>query len=110
MLPIFITRCTQGDVSMEIRQLQYFVESARRKSFSQAARFLYTTQPNISKSIQKLEAELQIELFVRGNVGVELTPEGQVVYEHARMILNNVAEMETLIQECQKKNNGGQSN
>lgn len=88
---------------MEIRQLQYFVESARRKSFSQAARSLYTTQPNISKSIRKLEAELQIELFLRGNVGVELTPEGQIVYEHAKMILDNMEQMETLIQKYRKK-------
>lgn len=87
---------------MEIRQLQYFVESARRKSFSQAARFLYTTQPNISKSIRKLEEELQIELFRRGNVGVELTLEGEIVYEHAKRILENMEQMETRIQEYKK--------
>lgn len=82
---------------MEIRQLQYLTESVRRKSFSQAAKVLYTTQPNISKSIRKLEDELGVELFQRGNVGVELTKEGKVVYDQALQILQSVKQMEELI-------------
>lgn len=82
---------------MEIRQLQYLTESVKRKSFSQAAKVLYTTQPNISKSIRKLERELGVELFRRGNVGVELTEEGKIVYDQAMQILQSVKQMEELI-------------
>lgn len=84
---------------MEIRQLEYFVESARVRSFSQAARKLYTTQPNISKTISQLEAELNVSLFTRNSAGIELTAEGKIVYLYAVNILQNVDRMNELLKE-----------
>lgn len=84
---------------MEIRQLQYFVESARTRSFSQAARRLFTSQPNISKSIQQLETELETSLFTRNSTGIELTAEGKIVYLYAVNILQNVNRMNELLDE-----------
>lgn len=78
---------------MEIRQLQYFIESANHKSFSQAAKALYTTQPNISKCIHKLEDELHVTLFQRSNLGIELTEEGTLVYQYALQIMLIMEEM-----------------
>ena len=84
---------------MEIRQLQYFVESARTRSFSQAARHLYTSQPNVSKAIQQLENELDTPLFTRNNNGIELTEDGKIVYLYAVNILQNVDRMNELLEE-----------
>ena len=84
---------------MEIRQLQYFVESARTRSFSQAARTLYTSQPNVSKAIQQLETELDTVLFTRSSGGIELTEEGKIVYLYAVNILQNVDRMNELLEE-----------
>ena len=48
---------------MEISQLKYFAAVARLGNISKAAQELYVTQPNLSKSIARLEEELGVPLF-----------------------------------------------
>lgn len=48
---------------MEITQLRYFAAIARLGNISKAAQELYVTQPNLSKSIARLEEELGVPLF-----------------------------------------------
>lgn len=55
---------------------------AKAGNISKAANQLYISQPAISKSISKLEAELGTALFSRSSRGVVLTEEGQVLYEY----------------------------
>ena len=43
---------------MELRQLEYFLECARRGSLTRAVEALYTTQPHVSQVIRALEREL----------------------------------------------------
>ena len=74
---------------MEIKQLQYFVTAADHGSLNQAARELYTTQPNVSKVIASLEKELGSALFERGSRGIRLTVQGELVYGHAMNILKH---------------------
>ena len=74
---------------MEIKQLQYFVTAADHGSLNQAARELYTTQPNVSKVIAALEKELGSALFERGSRGIRLTVQGELVYGHAMNILKH---------------------
>lgn len=73
---------------MEIRQLQYFIEIVRHRSFTAAAAALYTTQPGLTKSIKQLEDELGIRLIDRNKKFFELTDEGRIFYEHAQDVLN----------------------
>jgi DNA-binding transcriptional LysR family regulator len=77
---------------MDNRKLQYFVEVASTGSFTRAAEQLLVAQPAISKSIQKLEEELQLTLFDRSEKAVSLTPEGKVLLKHARSILGSIEE------------------
>ena len=74
---------------MDLRQLQYFITVADKKSINKSAQILYTTQPNVSKVISSLEKELDIKLFDRSNRGVKLTNKGKEVYDYANGILKN---------------------
>ena len=59
-----------------------FYYAAKYKSFSQAAAALYSNQPNVTRTIHRLEAELCCSLFSRSPQGVKLTPEGEKLYAH----------------------------
>ena len=48
---------------MELTQLRYFAAVARLGNISRAAQELYVTQPNLSKSIARLEEDLGVPLF-----------------------------------------------
>ncbi len=68
---------------MQLQQLYYFREVAEQGSINKAAGTLMVTQPNLSRSIQKLEEELGLKLLVRSNKGIQLTEEGRQLYQHA---------------------------
>lgn len=76
---------------MEVRQLHYFVEVARKGSFSRAALSLGMAQPALSRQVQQLEAELAIPLFYRNGRGVSLTSAGELLLSHATTILNSLS-------------------
>lgn len=66
---------------MNLTRIQYFVEVARRENFSQAAKALYVSQPNLSKQISLMEQELGFALFRRVGKTVRLTHAGEYLYE-----------------------------
>ncbi|MFT9848995.1 LysR family transcriptional regulator [Aneurinibacillus sp. REN35] len=84
---------------MEIRQLEFFVEVARRQSFTKAAEELLVAQPAISKSIKKLENEVGLLLFNRAERKVSLTAEGEVLLKHAETILDQLAHAKAEMEE-----------
>ncbi|MCI6640609.1 MAG: LysR family transcriptional regulator [Pygmaiobacter massiliensis] len=65
-------------ISYDAYRVFYYV--ARCGSFSQAADQLYASQPNLTRTIKKLEQTLGCSLFTRSSRGVELTPEGHILY------------------------------
>ena len=77
---------------MEIHQLRYFVAVAEEGSFSQAAEREHVSQPSLSQQIQKLEAELNHQLFDRLPRAVVLTEAGRTFLEYARQILAGLAD------------------
>lgn len=60
-------------------------------SISKAAAKLYISQPAVSKSVQKLEAGLGCQLFLRNSRGVTLTAEGRMLYEHVRSAIDTLS-------------------
>ena len=50
---------------MNLQQLEYFLASAERGSFSAAAEALHLSQPSVSEQVRRLEAELGVALFAR---------------------------------------------
>lgn len=72
---------------MRIEVLEYFLEIADCKSFSQASDKLFISQQGLSKSMRALERELGITLFRKRGRGIELTEEGSVLKSHALEIV-----------------------
>lgn len=68
---------------MDIKQILYFIEVSNTGSFTAAAKRLYLSVPGLVKSMDRLEDELGVALFVRMRSGVALTPAGQVLARHA---------------------------
>lgn len=66
---------------MTIKQLRAFLAVARTKSFAEAGLQVFLSQPALSLSIKKLEESLGGSLLKRSTRTVELTPEGQVLYD-----------------------------
>lgn len=69
---------------MDITKLRYFTTAAECGSFTETARRLYTSQPNISKQISSLESELGVKLFFRDRHTIRLTQAGEYFYEQTR--------------------------
>ena len=59
---------------MELLQLRYFCEVARRESVTKVAEELHVSQPSLSKTIKNLEQELGFPIFERTSAGMKLTP------------------------------------
>lgn len=83
---------------MELRQLRQFVAVAEERSFRAAAQRLFIAQPALTVAIQKLEAELGSELFIRGSRGLRLTPAGDQALAAARRCLSAASELKLAVQ------------
>lgn len=70
---------------------------AKTGNISHAAKELYISQPAISKSITKLEENLNIILFRRTSRGVQLTKEGMVLYEYTKSAFETLEQGEESI-------------
>jgi DNA-binding transcriptional LysR family regulator len=69
-------------------QLTTFVTVISEGSMTAAADKLYLTQPAVSQQIRNLEEDLGVELLVRGVRQIKATPQGEVLYEYAKKIIN----------------------
>lgn len=88
---------------MELHDLRYFVAVAEDLHFGHAAKRLHMTQPALSRQIQALEAELNVQLFQRTKRTVQLTMAGQTFFEDAKQILSHT---EQAIQKTQRTARG----
>lgn len=79
-------------MSVELRHLRYFLALVETKSFGRAAAALGIAQPALSQQIRKLESELDVVLFIRGNDGSHLTPAGEAFVPGAEATVADAAE------------------
>lgn len=91
---------------MELHPLRVFLTVASEKSFSRAATKLLRTQPAISLSIQRLEADLGERLIDRLSKDMALTDAGQIVYAYARRFENLQDDLENALAELRDKSSG----
>lgn len=78
---------------MTITQLHYVLAVAEHQNFTKAARYCHVTQPTLSMQVQKLEDELNVQIFDRGKKPIELTAVGTKIVAQAK---NIVAEAERI--------------
>lgn len=74
---------------MELYQIRHFVAVAEAGGFTKGAQRVAVSQPAISASIAKLEAELDVKLLERGHSQVVLTPAGMRLLEVGKAILQS---------------------
>ena len=84
---------------MELRQLIYFIEVAKREHMTEAAEALHVAQSAISRQIANLEAELEVDLFIRDGRNVRLTRVGEVFLEHAERAVHAIHYAKRVVKE-----------
>ncbi len=83
---------------MNLRDLKYVIAVAETRHFGKAAARCFVSQPTLSGQIKKLEGELGVLIFERTNRSVEITPVGQLILEHARLIMEQADVIQQLAQ------------
>ena len=81
---------------MNVIHMKYAVEVAKAGSINKASETLLVAQPNLSRSIKELEADLGITIFLRTSKGMTLTPKGEEFMGYAKNILSQLDELETM--------------
>jgi LysR family hydrogen peroxide-inducible transcriptional activator len=82
---------------MTITQLKYVLAVAENQNFTKAAEKTFVTQPTLSMQIQKLEEELDIQIFDRTKKPIELTSIGKKIVSQARSIVNEADRMQDVV-------------
>ena len=75
---------------MKIEQLEQLIKIVECGSMNTAAEEMYLARSSLSTSMKRLEEELGEPVFIRHSNGVNLTPFGSTVYNHAREICSRI--------------------
>jgi LysR family transcriptional regulator, hydrogen peroxide-inducible genes activator len=86
---------------MTLVQLEYIVAVDTWRHFATAAAKCFITQPTLSMQLQKVEAELGVQIFDRSKVPVVPTAEGVEIIQQARVILREVQRLSEVTRERQ---------
>lgn len=87
------------DGRMELTQIRYFIEVAKREHVTEAAYALNVAQSAISRQIANLEEELGVQLFIREGRNVRLTPVGKMFLEHMENVMKEIDKAKQQIDE-----------
>ena len=91
---------------MTLEQLRIFVAVADREHMTRAAEALHLTQSAVSGAIQALEARHSVSLFARVGRRIELTPDGRMFLDQARMVLRTAEAAERSLLELRDLKRG----
>ncbi len=82
---------------MTITQLYYVLAVAENQNFTKAAEKCFVTQPTLSMQIQKLEDQLDVQIFDRSKKPIELTEVGRKIVTQARNIVNESYRIQDIV-------------
>lgn len=71
---------------MTLQQLKYALTIADCGSMNEAAKRLFISQPSLSETVKDLETEIGLQIFLRSNRGIVITPEGEEFLGYARQV------------------------
>lgn len=71
---------------MTLQQLKYALTIADCGSMNKAAKQLFISQPSLSETMKELETEIGLDIFLRSNRGIVITPEGEEFLGYARQV------------------------
>lgn len=75
---------------MDLNLLSVFEAVARTSSFSAAAKELGLPKSSVSRGVSRLEADLDVQLFVRTTRQVSITPAGTALYDRTAPLLRSI--------------------
>ncbi len=77
---------------------------AKAGNISSVAKSVHLSQSALSQQIQRLETDFEKKLLIRSNKGVQLTPDGKIVYKFASNILRTYEHMMEELESESRKN------
>lgn len=86
--------------------LEVFIKVVEEKNFSKAAKLLHMTQPAVSQYIRSLETAMGVKLLERTNKYVRLNKAGEIVYHHAKEIIEIYGKMHHLVEDLSNQATG----
>ncbi len=92
------------NITYDYYKIFYYV--AKYHSFTKAASVLMNNQPNITRSMNNLEHELGCKLLLRSNRGVKLTPEGEKLFRHVALAVEQIQAGEEELKMAQSLQSG----
>ncbi len=95
-----------NSILFDWNQVRAFLATAEEGSFSAAARVLNTSQPTISRQISALESSLKATLVERSVTGQTLTPTGQELLDHVR-VMGEAATLVSMVADRQSQEVSG---
>ncbi len=90
---------------MNTRQLEYVVAVYETRSFSEAAKQLYVSQPSLSQYVKKIEQEIGTEIFVR-TTPLKLTYQGEIFVRYAKRVLEEEKQLEAVMNDISANRTG----
>lgn len=94
------------DNNLDLNLLKLFVEIVEAKSLAEAARRTGMTRSNVSMRLKKLEKTLETQLFRRNTRSIELTQQGELLYDKSQKILEEIASVSSDIHHLSKSMKG----
>lgn len=92
------------NVTYDYYRIFYYV--AKYGSFTKAAQVLKNSQPNITRAMNNLEAQLDISLFARSKKGIKLTTDGEHLFERIRPAFDLIFLAESEIESTRNHESG----
>jgi len=78
---------TKSAMTVDLRQMRYFLALAQERNFGRAAERLHMSQPPLTRQIRTLERDIGTPLFIRTTKGVDLTEAGKTFLEEVPNLL-----------------------
>jgi len=92
--------------NITLQQMEALIRLVEERTFSQAAKKMYLTQPSLTKHIKNLEELIEAAVVTRKKTGISLTSEGKILYDYARRIFKLMDEAKEKIERAKEDESG----